>query len=584
MSLDLEQLKKIVEDGKNKDISQAIQIESRLKLHNQPNPNNISGDTSYKTFIDWALDLLHPDKHERFKQLFTSPVKTISLTDKIFKEFRRIFSASDAFRRYVTTEETKIDLIKYLNSLGLSEWLKYDAWEIFRNSIHSIIVIDQPAEETSPPAPFWSVIDIKNVFNVGKKENGDITWLIYESVRDDKDVFVVIDDKSYRVYLKKDGEVGKEIVNNPHDLGYCPATDFWKTDLLRKSNILKRSPIYPYLSDLDILLLFLIGEDYADLYGIFPIIWGIEQECSYKTESSECSDGILYGLDNEGNRLNTPLISSNGNRQCPNCEKSRALWAGTKLTIPAGDEDINQSTQPAGFVEAPVASLQNIASKNNSRKESIFSGSTGGGVLEDINKQSQNELQIKAGFEGRKATLIWISENFAHQEKFITDTIGLLRYGSKEYGGSDINYGEKFHLESAEMLKRSYDEDKEKGLPQFVLLDDLKKINEAENKNNKEQLKENDILIKLEPFPTQSITECSELLAKGQININQFTVKLNFVSYVERFKSEHISFETFITKNMTEDKSNDDIILQIKQIINEYEKNDRMQLGTTVSD
>lgn len=74
-------------------------------------------------------------------------------------------------------------------------------------------------------------------------------WIIFR--QPDKRI-AVIDDERYRVFAEDDGgNIGELLVDNPHDLRYCPARFFWNEPMNLREPDVKQSPLTKELEALD---------------------------------------------------------------------------------------------------------------------------------------------------------------------------------------------------------------------------------------------------------------------------------------------------------------------------------------------
>lgn len=114
-------------------------------------------------------------------------------------------------------------------------------------------------------------------------------WIIFR--QPDKRI-AVIDDERYRVFAEDGGNIGELLVDNPHDLRYCPARFFWNEPMNLREPDVKQSPLTKELEALDWFLFFHISKRHLDMYGAYPIYSGYEQSCDFtNAENGDYCDG-----------------------------------------------------------------------------------------------------------------------------------------------------------------------------------------------------------------------------------------------------------------------------------------------------
>lgn len=105
----------------------------------------------------------------------------------------------------------------------------------------------------------------------------------------------VFDEESYRVFEKVNGEITREpIVENLHDLEFCPVRFFWSSGMSEKFPIVKKSPISSFLGRLDMLLFYEIANEHLNLFARFPIYSAFEEDCEYEIKETGyyCNKGF----------------------------------------------------------------------------------------------------------------------------------------------------------------------------------------------------------------------------------------------------------------------------------------------------
>ena len=287
MQLEKNQVQQLLEKRPKRSLLQnAERHQNRLRLHGETEIENIRNNPAYIDLLSWVESFLTRDKYNRFVQLLRLPVVSLEITQDIYQEYARIFDGQNPFFNYeFSNPDFATDFKSYLNK-GLNDknFFKTIGFEQLKYSINSILVVDMPEDGGNP---YYYFIDISSVVDVKSDESGNIQYLIFQI---DKETVAVYDSESYRVY-KVDGTkiIGEPIVDNSHDLGYCPASYFWDKNMKGSNTIEKKSPVTDVLGRLDKYLIEDTFKEYADLYGTFPIITAFEELCNFEG----CNNGFI---------------------------------------------------------------------------------------------------------------------------------------------------------------------------------------------------------------------------------------------------------------------------------------------------
>jgi len=233
--LGVSQIKERVEKKPNEAfIKAAIKHQERLRLHSEMILNKSGLPRSYNELINWLgtkePELLPADKMERFKQLCTTPLPTVSLTGDIYTYLYRIFEGQDAFFRYKFKDPQKE--FDWKEQIDAKFW-KTVGFQAMQTAIDSVWVIDLPeVQDSDLPEPKDRLIDMTMILDIEVDRDNNCLWLIF--VSDDK--LYVYDDVAIRVFDFHDKTIGQVIYELYHGLNYCPARMFW-SDTLQPGNL-----------------------------------------------------------------------------------------------------------------------------------------------------------------------------------------------------------------------------------------------------------------------------------------------------------------------------------------------------------
>lgn len=401
-----------------------------------------------------------------------------------------------------------------------------------KTAINSVVIVDLPEEqEGDRPEPYFYFLPISSVEDF-KEVDGKFEWIIFNQ---DNDKIAIFDDESYRVFDYSDRKISDTpLVDNPHGLGYCPAKFLWTTPLSYKQRSIKKSPITPVLSKLDMLLFFIVSNEHLNMYGRYPVYSEFSSDCDYENhETGEwCDRGHIRGRD--GNYM----LWNGSPKQCPICSKKRLGGAGSIVVIdpPSAANDEADLRNPVQMLSVDRDSLDYNNEDIEAREQSIYAAITGFQGM-PINDQAVNEKQVLAIFESLEGALVEPQRNFEAIIKWVDETMCKLRYGSTFISAS-IGLGTERFIMSASSLLELY-ENAKKAAFNTATLDMLEdRYYETEFRNNPEQIQRHRIISNLDPFRHKSDDEVSKMFASGSIKYEDYMVKLNFSSFIMRFERE----------------------------------------------
>lgn len=331
------------------------------------------------------------------------------------------------------------------------------------------------------------------------------------------------------------------LIDNPHDVGYCPARFFWNEPLSLSEPDVKQSPLTKQLEALDWFLFYHISKRHLDLYGAYPIYSGYEQSCDFSNgeNGDYCDGGFLkdkqgfYRLDAAGLLM-----------RCPKCGDSRINGVGSFVEIPIPDGDKQPDLRnPVQMLTVDRGSLDYNVEEENRLKNDIITSVVG--TNEEITtRDALNEQQIQANFESQSTVLNRVKKGFEAAQQFVDETVCRLRYGGL-FVSAKVNYGTEFYLSNATELRERYKVAKESGASEAELDALQNQIIETEYRNNPTQLQRMLTLAELEPYRHLTRNEVLDLYGKQIISENDMRIKLNFANFVRRFEREYLNVLEF---------------------------------------
>lgn len=528
---------------KREEISKAMAVEARVRLHSEAALSGGECSPAVNEFLAFVKQLLlNYDRHRVFLSLFRYPVDTVSLTSEIYDGLEKIFDGRDpVYVEDFVTPTAKEDWQKYRDEVLQMDWFwRNEAFCELKEHYESFIVVDLPTEQTTPlptPYPYFlemsDVIDYEEIEDFGGQED-TLEWIAFKL---DKNKIAFFDSFSYRVFETKQdsNDIVAELVNSPHDLGYCPVLKFWNEE----------HPLAKYLAKLDWLLFSMTSKKEMDLGNAYPVWWMYDVDCDYHNDvtGDECDGGFLRSAN--GTYLMSRQLGSQSHSlvACPKCSgKFRGAGTVLKLAVPRSGDDKPLGI-PAGIITTPVESLTYHVSEIQRQELEIYSGVVGVGG-EPTNDQAQNEKQVMSSFESRTDVLKKIKKHFEKAQRWTEETICRLRYG-REFKSLSVDYGQTFYLATPEMLLTQYQEAVKAETPDEILDEMLNNFYQTKYRNNPQQMQREMIISALDPFRHRSLSQVKELFDKGYIEFADYYLKFNFSTLIARFERENASITQF---------------------------------------
>ena len=567
MALSIQEIKERISEHRHRDVLTLAQLhQNRLRLHCQSVPSTPALAQTYRVgqkrpydlgtfmgregvtqalgdFLGMVEKLIPHDKFVIFQTLFRFPVKTNEVMSEVFDKLSRIFEGRNpAFSYQFATTEQRDDWEWYRQErLGEPAIWSTKGWEFFQTEINSVMIVDLPVEQEAGdryPQPYFYWLPLRDVVEYkADKTTGQMSYIIFRQ-KDNK--LAVIDDESYRIFESKDDmPTGEPLIENRHDLGYCPAKFFWSEPMSLEFPDIKRSPVTKALDNLDWFLFFSISKRHLDLYGSYPIYSGYEQDCNFHNDNTGdyCDGGFLK------NRKGEWLWDANGLVPCPKCHDHRITGAGSFVEVPVPIEGQPDLRHPVDMLTVDRASLDYNVEEEKRLRSTIITSIVGQNE-EVTQREAVNEQQIKANFESQATVLNRVKKGFEEAQKWVDDTCCRLRYGTL-FLSSSVSYGTEFYLFSTDELRERYKTAKETGMSESELDALHQQIIETEYRNNPQMLQRMLILAELEPYRHLTRNEVANLYQTGIVSVEDYLVKLNFADFIRRFERENMNIIEF---------------------------------------
>ncbi|TPG66076.1 hypothetical protein [Hymenobacter nivis] len=541
----------------------AREHEDRIRLHADPRVAAAGrlNAPGMAQLLELPKAVLPKEKFDKLCAFIPSPLPTAKIVGQVFDGLSRLFEAQDgAVTLDMASAELETDFETFRGAQQEETFWSQKAFRAARRAPHSVLVVDMAAEQRTPrPEPYVFLLPIERVVDLVLKPDASCEYLLFklpsrlDALGKVVERRAVYDDAAYRIFEKPEAATEwpvEPVLDNPHALGYCPARLLWSEALLDETTLDRRSPLSAQLGDLDAYVLWHACIEYFKMYGMFPPLWSIEEQCDYTPADGEaCQGGIVQVLTgyNDGH----PAYKA---QPCPACALNKYLGPGTHVTVPSPTKETGDTREPLGFVNVPVEALKNAAATQQAARADILLSCLGADG-EATTAQPRNELDVQAGFESRQDVLVRVKKNFESAEEWVLKTKGLLRYGAPAFRGVSVSRGEEFYLQTPEQLSGQLESARKSGAPVFVLSDLQEKQFFTQYRNNPPKLDRVRILSDLEPWAQYSVEQITTMIAASLTQgasyllqvypTERLALKADFPRYVARFESEQADVRLF---------------------------------------
>lgn len=523
---------------------------------------------AYRDFTNWWQSLIHHEKYNAINQLLGTPLSTVSVTDDIFTQLGKFIDAQDRYVEYkFINQDYTNDFLQYLDNINDDSFWKRRLVDALKTEISSIVITDLPkVQNTTRPEPYSYLVSVRNIVDIEINQfNGNVEYIIFKQTDseltqstynnpafqlisasvapgDKINNFIVLDDTSYRVFSKKQdsdaGSIDSYFVTfeSVHNLGYCPAIDFWSPSIKGSDRINKKGPITKVLKKLNYLLFFRACAEYMNLYGPFPVFVTYEEEDEdFDQKNAQGNFGNVYQMD-MFNAYNNDMYVNDPRRSSKNL-----IGPGSRseMKAPVDKDDFNMMDTPMKIIGMDAEILKYVDEKVKKLENEIVELCTGEDT-EYLNEIAKNPEMLSASFERKDSILTTIKREFERVHKFVTKVRTELRYGKGYFLNATIDYGSDYFLKDSNTLVTEFGESLKAGMPQSYCAGIARAASETRYKNNPEILARTRILNDLEPYINLSWADLQllEINTSDQLN---FIIKVNFGAFIKRFELENNS-------------------------------------------
>lgn len=515
-----------------------LQKEQILEFYKNPDPRIIEAKKLHKQYLVHVHGIGVAEYLERIEGLESKEKyeirKRLARSNKdffasLFRHADKIFSAKGGSISYGEESETKTKqlqqkLFNIVDGLSLSKWLENIWLDKYAVDPNGLILIEH--KDSDPYPTYKSILTIRNY----KQKGQSVEWVIFEPykkevVKDsgkeiEKEYFRVYDDRGDYTYsitgdiieLEKD-----ETFTNPW--GYVPAQIV--SDLINPVDEFKKSSIYEQAELADEYLRENTIKTLCKYHHGFPMFWQYLQNCP--------------------NCKGTGMVDG---KKCPVCNGSR--FVGKKdvsdilyVKIPE-DNEPKLAPELAGYVVPPIESIKMMTEENKLLRD-MMTFSHWGTVIETTSvEKTATEVIVNASpIEGR---LNKYSDSFEITYQSIVNMVGTYLF-KEDYDKCQFKAGRNYQIKGVDQLNQEYKELKTAKVGTVQLDLKLEEIISAKYSNDSKNLIINLKLIKVEPFPHNTIDEVKSI----GIDIDLFYEKV-FYSDWRISQSNETLFTTEVEK------------------------------------
>jgi len=545
-----------------KELRSVKRLESQLRVVTEDmDKEEILGE-DYWTELMQTMKSRSPKKFERVFSFVRYPLPVVQISDSILTDFYKVFEGKNRhFNIDADRDVTK--LRRWVETVNLDKWIEDNGKEVYKNKPCSFVVIDKDEAGN----PYLVLVDSDRIVDAHfKNTKGELNYIAFiHSVRDENGVqvvrFAVYDTENYHLFDRSENDGQYVFVQSiPHKIGYCPATAFIATPTNSKNPFKRRVAFSKALASQEDWTLFDIYRNYVDHYAPFPVTESAKPKCP----NPDCQNGKIS---KEVIITQVPLQTEKRWYDCPACEnKTDHIFPGTHIGLQISPS--KETKDAAGIfrmIFPETDALEYTPKKLDDLEIDIRNKTVGLNMMQQVN-EAVNTMQLKGSFTSMESVLIRTKSDLDTLWKWIVKTIGQVYYPDALIK-LDANFGTEFYLVTEEELQKRFQAAKTAGLPQEELVLIYEQIIDTKYKGNPNKVARQKLLLQLDPLPMYTVNEVINLQGKNLFDPAVISMKLNFVSFVNRFESENAPITQFGTNLSPEAR-----IKKIKQEFEFYNK------------
>ena len=484
--LEIQEVKKIIENGVSERISAAREYANLLNMH-------VTGLSVTEYTEEFTSFESEQQKKIRNRLLKSNK----SIFSFLLRPLDKIFTAKGGVISYNLSEH-QIDTLKTITK-DVGEGLSIK--DFLKKHVKNNYIID--------PNGFL-MIDIDNEGNLDTKiyKTSDVLWysnrgnfiqsIVFNHFKsddkdDDKEYYRVIDSSTDSIYIK-DGENiyldESSVLEN--FFGKVPA--YILGDTIDVNTGLFLSLIDEVLDDAKEHLRDVSINTIHKLSHGYPKYWQRPEACT------TCGgEGEIKGKDEEGEIIDVICPSCNGTKL--KTEKN----ASDLMIVPIPEKDeVDVAPNIGDYISPDLATWKQYKEDIQDLKDSMYQ-SLWGATYSTLGK-NETATGRALNVQPQAERVASISKTFSTLHQFILDCYGKVVLFDKNYS-SEVSYGTRYLMESPDEILKNFIDSKESDLPVMLQNDLLDKYYQTEHTNNNAEYLKSKKIIATDPFPTLTASE-----------------------------------------------------------------------------
>jgi hypothetical protein len=459
----------------------------------------IEGDDFANELIK-KIEFLESGKKAEARKKYSRDVQ--DFFERLFQPINNVFNSTGGERTYkIANEQDKIEVLKKVadtrDNKSLSKWLE-DTWmPLFHTDPNGVLLMEYTEENVWPT--YKTIYSIRKYLPKGQK----LEWILFEPVDvEDSQYWRLIDDeKDWTIKQTGEAFVIVEDKTFEHPFGEVPA--------VINSNLIKLGTEEYRLSPVSKILD--LSKEYArdqSIKTIYKFLHGMPKEWRYVAQCNSC----------RGTKKNGDGGS------CGDCD-GRGYISKNDVTdlitlpIPKGDQPV-LAPNIAGHITPDLETWDEYRTEGSLLEDMThrtFWGTTYG--LSNDKQGEKTATEIRYNLQPMINRLNFYTNSAEFIESQITYWIAKFinpNYETSEENFISIHYGRRYILSSPDDIIRMYNEAKEQGDNNVVLDRLLNEFITAKYKNNPQDLRQNLLKSKVEPYVHLSFKEVNEFFGNKE--------------------------------------------------------------------
>ena len=453
---------------------------SMAYLEQWANRNYVGSDY----FLDWVKSVFRSENFLTFFKYLRYPLPSAKLiNDEIKPQLKRVYFSDDSYFRYVINGK-EVEVPEPLGSKDFDDLL----FNAILFNYNDIIVHDMDDVNSS----YRELVCIDNVISIESEKN-TIKKLCYsaEAIVNGEEVegYLYLDDKSFIFYDKK---LEKELLNIPHDLGFCPATWVSNESFDGKCDVVRKSMFSYVREELEEFVFLKTLLKMSEPNGAIPIT--VQLKTSDKPKDGQDTNRV-----NDMNPIAANMIGSQQSTAYADTKGSNSvLQTGTNVKVPLvkdnnGKVDMDIVQNFLKFFYIPTECLKYMNDRIQQLERSIIVNVLGDYL--EMGDYAKNEFQVAKSFTNKQDKLRTLALNMSWTRERSDKALLGLAYGIKNIN-VEIFYGSDFFLDTENEL---YDK-LEKAINPIERKNILIRLSKIKNRFNTDKAEREQILYSLLPF------------------------------------------------------------------------------------